>query len=319
MSGVLLADRDAHQRAKRYGATATFRLTVVDDEGHPLEGVKGNAGFWLGSNNSDEDVAFSDEKGNLLLSGKCKYDGGFSLRKDGYYKTGRTHKFSRTSYDDVEETFFTRKWVPDYVSKEILKKKRNPIPMIAKRVSLTVPHVDTPIGFDLEIMDWLEPYGGGKTLDVYVTLHTKENVLGPKKWFEVETLTLTFPNSYDGSQLCKSDGWSEYPSSYSVNVANPFEPYRDLTSHRDARDVFLAEGSYLVFRVRSVFSSNGELIRCHYGKIYPNILAHVDKIEFGSVYFNPTPNDTNLEFDPKRNLAPKDTYEDRVRSNIHRP
>jgi hypothetical protein len=47
-------------------------------------------------------------------------------------------------------------------------------------------------------------------------------------------------------------------------------------------------------RVRSEILPNGET-NCLYGKIYGDFPAM-------TYYLNPTPNDRNVEFDPKRNL-----------------
>ncbi len=53
-------------------------------------------------------------------------------------------------------------------------------------------------------------------------------------------------------------------------------------------------GGYF-FRLRTVVDEKGEIVSCHYAKAYGDIPDL-------KIYFNPTPNDPNLEFDPKRNL-----------------
>ena len=306
------ADKESHARAKRYGATATFRLTVVDDQGKPVPNVKGSAGFWNHrTHTTDSFSSTSNEKGEITLSGRCFYDGAFGLEKEGYYKTTGRHKFSRASDDDVEETLFTRKWIPDYVSTEVLKRKRNPIPMIARRVSVKVPQLDTPVGFDLEVMDWVKPHGKGKTLDMYITLQSKEVVISPtRRWVEIGKITFTFPNSRDGVQMCNLEGWSDFMSTYHVNLNNAFKSEIVLTPSPNERDLFLYGKSYLVFRVRGKLSSSGKLIRCNYGKMYPMISTNTKQLNFAAIYFNPTQNDTNLEFDPNQNLAPFSNFEE---------
>jgi hypothetical protein len=54
-----------------------------------------------------------------------------------------------------------------------------------------------------------------------------------------------------------------------------------------------------------VTDEKGKIISTCYGKIYGDFL----KLTY---YFNPTPNDRNLEFDPKRNLFGKVPPVDRV-------
>ena len=49
------------------------------------------------------------------------------------------------------------------------------------------------------------------------------------------------------------------------------------------------------FRVRTKLDENGNVVSARYGKIYGDFMQF-------SYYFNPTPNDRNVEFDPKQNL-----------------
>ena len=304
------ADKESHARAKRYGATATFRLTVVDDQGEPVPNVKGSAGFWNHrTHKTDSFASTSNEKGEITLSEKCFYDGAFGLKKEGYYKTTGRHKFSRASDDDVEETLFARKWVPDYVNTVVLKKTRNPIPMYSHLVdNKQIPAFETPLGFDLQVADWVKPHGEGVVPDVYITVNVTRVSFGRKTWLKPTKVTFDFPNKYDGVQVHDADYWSEFISSYSVDLTKPFQ--KQLVLHPGETDYdWLDHRKYLVFRVRSETSSSGELVRCNYGKIYPFIKFTDEEFIIKSIVFNPNPNDTNLEFDPKRNLTDKNGYE----------
>jgi len=49
------------------------------------------------------------------------------------------------------------------------------------------------------------------------------------------------------------------------------------------------------FRVRTKMDENGNVVSAHYGKIYGDFMQF-------RYYFNPTPNDRNIEYDPKQNL-----------------
>jgi hypothetical protein len=49
------------------------------------------------------------------------------------------------------------------------------------------------------------------------------------------------------------------------------------------------------FRVRTKLDENGNVVSARYGKIYGDFMQF-------SYYLNPTPNDRNVEFDPKQNL-----------------
>ncbi len=312
------ADRESHLRAKRYGAIATFKLSVVDDQGAPLKGVNGSASFWCGSDNYDKDTETSDENGVLILSGKCKYNGGFALQKEGYYETMRSHKFSRASDDDVEETLFTRKWVPDYVNTEVLKKIRNPIPMYARQWRTAVPACEQPIGLDLKVADWVKPHGKGEIADVYITIHLGERTVLGRIQNSAMRVTFDFPNKHNGVQVCNIDKGSEFRSSYHVDLSRPFQQQLIL-GRGETREDWLPLNKYLVFRIRSESSADGELLQCYYGKIYPAIDVTKKEIAFRAIYFNPTPNDTNLEFNPEHNLSSKETLEDERRGYVPWP
>lgn len=320
-SAVVAALPENVQRAERDGATGTFRLKVVDDQGQDIKEVYGAGGFW-----DYRDLKYnlcsskSDEYGELVLSSLCYYNGKFELSKEGYYKTSGEHVFFRDSEDAVEETLFSRKWVPDYVATVILKKIRNPIPMFAWSVALPIPQLDVPIGLDLEQMQWTPPHGEGQHPDVYLTFNSIEMSHGQRIWKEVGSMDMEFRNPMDGIQMWKQDAFSEFKSSYHVDTTKAFLGSMRLDRVRtNAGYRLLSSGDYLVFRTRSEISANGGIEKCHYGKIYPSIEASSQSVYFFAAYFNPTPNDTNLEFDPKQNLAPAPRREYRKRSRAEEP
>jgi hypothetical protein len=56
------------------------------------------------------------------------------------------------------------------------------------------------------------------------------------------------------------------------------------------------------FRVRTILDKDGNIESALYGKIHGDFqLDHHGNIGF-TYYLNPTPNDRNVEFDPKQNL-----------------
>jgi hypothetical protein len=69
------------------------------------------------------------------------------------------------------------------------------------------------------------------------------------------------------------------------------------------------ESKCLCFRVRTKYDDKGNVVGSYYGKIYGDIMMGwsyqgVSSISF-LYYFNPTPNDRNLEWDMKNNLCPR--------------
>ncbi len=60
----------------------------------------------------------------------------------------------------------------------------------------------------------------------------------------------------------------------------------------------------MVLRTRAVTNDVGDVTSCNYSKIYGPLNAF-RVLEFGSLIFNPRPNDPNLEYDLEHNLAPR--------------
>ena len=72
----------------------------------------------------------------------------------------------------------------------------------------------------------------------------------------------------------------------------------------------LEEDEYMVLRTRVMTNEFGVVTNCNYSKILgPMTLTGtrkaLNKVKFKSLIFNPTPNDPNLEYDLKNNLAPR--------------
>ena len=75
------------------------------------------------------------------------------------------------------------------------------------------------------------------------------------------------------------------------------------TKDKTIKNTGKSKGKYFAFRTRVKLDKNGDIKEANYGKIYGpiNYGNGVRKIQF-TYYFNPTPNDRNLEFNPKANL-----------------
>jgi hypothetical protein len=58
-------------------------------------------------------------------------------------------------------------------------------------------------------------------------------------------------------------------------------------------------------RTRVQLDADGDIISANYAKIYDEIRFDARGLVSFWYYYNPTPNDRNLEFDPARNLFPQ--------------
>lgn len=286
-------------------ATAKATVLVVDENGVPLEGVDAGIGFstpkksgW--GSKSSGNRGLTDKEGKYTSSGATERILRYGARHPGYY-TSR-HEF--TKFTGVSGILGFRKWQPwNPTLTVVLKKIKNPIAMYVYTTELspiTIPDTKgTVIGYDLVKHDWVSPYGKGITADFLFRL---EDIFVDKDNYKT-TLTVGFSNSDDGLQkfIIKDEG-SSFLSKYHaplggyqkelVQVKSKAGSARRVTSYKTGDD------TNYYFRVRC---KEGELESCLYGKIYGNIEFSATTVGF-KYFLNPTPGDTNIEFDPKRNL-----------------
>jgi len=176
--------------------------------------------------------------------------------------------------------------------------------MYAENVDAVIPVKDIAVGFDLEAGDWVEPYGKGKTQDILFTYRLQIQ----DYWTGKREIFIACTNKMDGFQRLKKDMWSEFYSIYEAPT-NDYQSFIHLINEGTKDKVVKLEKldrtEYLVFRVRTILDEKGNIVSAKYGKIYGpfdyGVGEKLDHLRF-TYYFNPTPNDRNLEFDTSRNL-----------------
>jgi hypothetical protein len=267
-------------------------LKVVDETGQPVAGAKASVGYFSHSTPASID-GLTDTNGLFRVSHSA-YSGllGFVAEKAGYYTTREPSYDLGFTYDPV-------KWNP--APTIILRKIGNPIPMYAKRDEMKFPKEDEPIGFDLMAGDWVAPFGKGKNTDMLFTVHRK--IVSDREFDAV--LTVTFPNKGDGITVAPSElvAGSEFKTSRTV-AENGYE--QELVLHYSNSKRPESVFGYFI-RVRTIMDENGNVKSALYGKIrgdfrfYAGTKAPTAGMGF-DYYLNPTPNDRNVEFDPKGNL-----------------
>lgn len=98
---------------------------------------------------------------------------------------------------------------------------------------------------------------------------------------------------------------SEHEARKDAKYAKEFHYAAERTDDRIIQDSKLGEREVMVFRGRAEMDPQGKIVNARYGKIYgPFKFAQGPKklVDF-TYYFNPTPNDRNLEFDGEHNLS----------------
>ncbi|HEX3625027.1 MAG TPA: hypothetical protein VH280_06305 [Verrucomicrobiae bacterium] len=179
----------------------------------------------------------------------------------------------------------------------MLKKIGKPLAMYAKHVENGPPIFNKPVGYDLMVGDWVAPNGRGQITDMIFTGKLDKK---SKNDFDY-TLTVSFPHQGDGIQSYTRD-WSQGVSGLLSTHEAPASGYqsnvlRAMSRHpgKGTKEDMNAPNRDYFFRVRTVLDSQGNILSTHYGKIYGDFMQF-------TYYVNPTPNDRNVEFDPKHNL-----------------
>jgi hypothetical protein len=191
-----------------------------------------------------------------------------------------------------------------------MRKIINPIPLYARRTGKAFPEYGTPYGYDLKEGDLVAPHGKGKQTDLLFTVF-RDHVDG---LYFSGRIRVTFPNPGDGLiehpltpplggklRLPHAAPEEGYQPEWTLEVGNSKERhwYGFENSLRETMNFFL--------RTRTELDEQGRVKTAHYAKVHGAFhtsgMTHDRPGIFFQYYFNPTPNDRNLEFDPTRNLS----------------
>lgn len=318
--------------------TAKLTVLVIDDvTKEPIPDVDIRYQFfmdngwkaWTESAMPNVEIRTTDENGVCKVKGSTN-TGHVSINTmkipEGYYPTWGGF-VSRSA-----DTFGN--WLPDdSVITMKLQRVEHPIPMFVKqvwRMAGKTPHIGSWDGkygeakYDLMKGDFLPPEGKGEYADLTFKLRVVNTWGGmlsvsarEVEMYEME-LEIEFPNDGDGLRLVSKEDKgtgikirSAETKGYARTTTRQFgnriksydnrgwiihEPYDDIDKMR-----------CYTFRIRTKYNEKGEIIDGYYGKIYGDFDFEASgKRGLSSMrflyYLNPTPLDTNLEWDMKTNL-----------------
>ena len=294
-------DRRKWYNISRHGADAKITFHVTDSEGKNVSEASFHTGFIFNETSFTVVEGETDKNGVFVAEGKTSYDVNYVVQKDGYYKTSSTLYFSKRGGNDV----IAGKWQPWNPTVRVkLKEIRKPTPMYMKRAEVFLPQKGEPFGYDFEKGDLVAPHGKGE--QTYLLLMCTFEDRGTPFSLDYKTeFFITMPQQMGGVIVNAKDMENRFVYRHEAQE-HDYQPefylITDRTQSKILKSIELPKTEYLTFQSRVVQDENGKIISAHYGKI--------DNIEYGrnvknpegsavffTYYFNPTPNDRNLEYD----------------------
>ena len=322
-------------------ASERLYVKVVDDEGNPVANAAVKIGFSNSNilfggghssraSNDGNAEARTDTNGSAVVKFNCRSsDFLWHIEADGYYRSEYHREHFKGEDFIIPPAFgFVKLHEHEKRGEAILYRKKNPQPMYAytREMDIKSPIANGRYGFDLECFDWLPPHGKGKVADFYYIRERPDetNMTVKARWrqssfFAFKNGEPGYPKLGDvigriefdencGAYVGKQTGCSSFPSLYRADPNQKFLRSFPITIRGNGgHTVWLEEsdvvncGEYMVIRSRVKCDEKGNVVSANYSKILGS-MGLVDRVGVEEAVFNPRPNDTNLEFDPKRNL-----------------
>jgi hypothetical protein len=311
LTGLILT---ASVALAQQGIPSTVKFRVSDETGSPVTNAALD-GCFLDFSQSGARTrfnGFTDTNGIFIAKGETVLGVYARFTRDGYYTTTVKQTIEYTRRADGKGYERIDRW--DREIPVLFKRIRNPIPMYARHVDNPYVSAFERVGkyslgrtssFDIVEGTFLPPYGKGQVDDIAFTWKmTIQSKDGDGLAVDYDTLCeIRMTNIVDGICRGKPDGaenghlGSAYFSAYEA----PAEGYTNVISfYRSVRGTKVESNDdkhYLYyFRIRTQTNEMGQVTNAFYGRICGQINGSF------RYYLNPTPNDRNVEFDPKHNL-----------------
>ena len=316
-------------------ASERLYVKVIDDVGCPVSNATVNVDFTsshvvLGEGRSHHYEAKTDTNGNAVVKFDCTTsDFAWRVEADGYYR-GNLHAENFKGEDVIIPPGIGYVVLHEHEKhgEETLYRKKNPQPMYAytREMNIKSPITNGRYGFDLQVFDWLPPLGNGKVADFYYVRDRPDDARdkrfakrGESDFFLFKNGEPGYPKLGDeigriefdencGAYIGKQTGCASFPSAYQADVNHEYRRSFPITIRGNgSHAVWLEEGDvvncgeYMVIRSRVKSDEQGNIVSANYSKLLGS-MGLTGRVGVEETVFNPRPNDTNLEFDPERNL-----------------
>lgn len=313
----------------------TFELSVTDGEGNPV----GEADVELGSVTKKVwehwegyDIHGStDASGKYVVDLKTSYFFAGQVKKKGYYSRGTGDIYYGQELGRQEKVHGSHLTIKrDLIMRKIL----NPVPLVYNSQTHRISVVDTKMGFDLEKMDWVKPYGKGEKADFYF----EQNGYWKDESGYDATLTISFPNEGDGIFAFNRDvdEWRFAPEGgYAPTMTWKTKMDVNESSSEMINELGDLKKNYFL-RVRTTLDNEGKVTKANY--VYIGLRPQMEPFhvssgkserKYGEINlhfsFNPEVNNRSLEsgkgtkiMENGEEKKPNPTYKRTPRINVKR-
>jgi hypothetical protein len=290
-----------------HAVSIAITARVVDHEGRPVEGASVYLTLprYRPSDKNQETTGQTDKQGLVTLSGVAQQDYILSARKAGFYQTQGPRR-------SINSELGLNQYGKGVQNVDLeLRPVRNPIVGVSRDIDRQpLPNTDGPVGFDLEVGDWVSPHGKGRISDFIFEL---EGRFTARRDYD-QTFVLRFNGPHDGIVVFK------HPVSIGSALKWPYEApivgyessrtwslrWSPTEGGRGTTTDLSGETNY-IFRVRSEVDDKGNVVRAMYGVVSGDFIPVGGNAEIGrSVSFTYALNPDwtrNLEFDPAKTAS----------------
>jgi len=298
------------------------RLRIVDENDQPIAGVQTLIAFTtVVKGGAIQHEGLTDLGGLFSGSGQGEGDVLVRANKPGYYGA----VFRKVPHDQILKLDL----------KLVLPKIIHPVPLRALNLAL---YTGAPalglltqnewLDYDLAVGDWVKPRGKGEVADIRFKFHNEFK--GWQMDDERMAKTRAHPTSRNLSEDELKNFYGKFDGELEITFPGEkeglaeekerFLPYSQLTMpHEAPREGYAPTRRYTAktygfrtdpenvgffLRTRVKLDKDGKIVSANYAKVSGDFQFDARGILGLTYYFNPVPNDRNLEFDPKKNLFP---------------